>query len=101
MRILMSLLLLSGLVSQTALPLSDAIMDGDLKAATALIGRGADVNEKEGEGTTPLMPPASAGRIELVRLLLASKAEVDLRNSAGATPLTAASFGGYTNVVEA
>jgi ankyrin repeat protein len=73
---------------------ADAVMDGDAKAVAALVARGADVNEKDADGITPLMQAASAGRLEILRLLIEAKADVAARNAGGASALTAAAFSG-------
>ena len=52
--------------------IADAVMDGDAKAVAALVAQGADVNQKDSQGITPLMQAASAGRLEILRLLIAS-----------------------------
>jgi 26S proteasome non-ATPase regulatory subunit 10 len=53
-----------------------------------LLSRGAKVNAKDGQGSTPLHRAASAGRQEAVRALLeAPDLKIDAADKQGATPL--------------
>jgi quinoprotein dehydrogenase-associated probable ABC transporter substrate-binding protein len=55
--------------------------------ATALIGRGADVNAVNGEGITPLMIAAARGNIPMLGLLLEAGADATRTSKAGKTAL--------------
>lgn len=52
-----------------------------------LLDTGADANERNGDGQTPLMLAVSAGSLEAVRLLLDNKADVNAKDNAGETAL--------------
>jgi Raf kinase inhibitor-like YbhB/YbcL family protein len=80
--------------------LDDVVVMGQVAEARAIIGRGADVNAKDGDGVTALMRAASAGRGDMVRMLLASGADVNARTTGGVTALMMASLGGYLTALE-
>lgn len=62
----------------------------DLTWMQFLIGKGANVNVRDGRGATPLVIAANLNFIEGVELLIASGARVDETNNAGETPLITA-----------
>lgn len=76
--------------------LIDAIEDADTLRVQRLIEQGADVNERDVTGNTPLFRAASYGYTDIVRRLLAKKADVDSRNNNGDTPLMGAAAS-YSN----
>lgn len=86
--------------SAGASELADLIERGDRRAALALIESGADVNEAQGDGTTPLQWAAYRVDPELAALLLDEGAEPDARNSYGASPLGEAAKTGSLEIVE-
>ena len=55
--------------------------------ATALIGRGADVNAVNAQGITPLMIAAARGNIPMLGLLLEAGADANRKSAAGKTAL--------------
>jgi len=92
---------LAGLAgSASASELADLIERGERRAALALIGSGADVNEAQGDGTTPLQWAAYRVDPELAALLLDRGAEPDARNAYGASPLGEAAKTGSLDLVE-
>lgn len=61
----------------------------------------ANVEDRGMKGDcTPLMEAASAGHVEIVKLLLAHNADVNAQSSSGNTPLMYACGGGHTEVVK-
>eukprot|EP00929_Paragymnodinium_shiwhaense_P074969 TRINITY_DN38339_c0_g1_i1.p1 TRINITY_DN38339_c0_g1~~TRINITY_DN38339_c0_g1_i1.p1 ORF type:complete len:1321 (-),score=384.28 TRINITY_DN38339_c0_g1_i1:624-4586(-) len=58
-----------------------------------------DVDLKDGNGMTPLIVAASAGRTEVVRTLCTAGANVDVPDSGGCTALHQAARGGHADVV--
>lgn len=61
----------------------------------------ANVEDRGMKGDcTPLMEAASAGHVEIVRLLLQHKAEINAQSSSGNTPLMYACGGGHLEVVK-
>jgi len=71
-------------------PLADRIQSGDRKAALAMIADGADVNQAQADGTTPLHWAAYRVDRELVATLLKKGARPDAVNTYGASPLAEA-----------
>ncbi len=65
-------------------PLHQAVWNHEILKMRELVKGGADVNECDGEGNTPLH---YAGNAELARVLLEAGAQVGVRNSTGDTPL--------------
>ena len=70
--------------------LADRIQSGDRKAALAMIAAGADVNQAQPDGTTPLHWAAYRVDRELVLTLLKKGAKADAVNKYGASPLAEA-----------
>ena len=64
----------------------DAANSGDIEAVKEFLAAGVDVNAKDGNGWTPLIPAAANGRKEVVELLIASGADVNVKSAFG-TPL--------------
>ena len=93
---------LSILVVALAAPqsdLDDIVVTGKVADARAAIAKGADVNAKDADGVTPVMRAASAGRADMVTLLVASGADVSAQTKGGVTPLMMASLGGYVDAM--
>ena len=61
-----------------------------LEAAKALLKMGADVNEANATGWTPLHAAAFAGANKLVEFLVENGAKLDVQNGCGQTPLSLA-----------
>lgn len=60
----------------------------------------AQVEDKGQKDRTPLMEAASAGHLEIVRLLISHNADVNAHSSTGNTPLMFACTGGHLEVVK-
>lgn len=67
--------------------LSWAILVGEVEVADQLIKAGADVNQKNREGTRPLHEAGFMGQDEIAALLLQNGAAVDVQDEDGATAL--------------
>src|SRR5438105_2974459 len=70
--------------------LADRIQSGDRKAALAMIAAGADVNQAQPDGATPLHWAVYRVDRELVATLLKTGAKPNVVNKYGASPLTEA-----------
>ena len=75
-------------------PLEAAVSSNHLKAATAMIKAGANVNTVTPGGNTALFLAVRSRNAEAVTLLLAAGADVNAVNDAGQTPLDWAGGGG-------
>jgi len=84
----MSLLLSATVSAQSAL--ADRIAAGDRQAALAMIAEGADVNQTQLDGSTPLHWAVYRVDRELVAALLKKRARANVVNRYGASPLTEA-----------
>ena len=75
-------------------------MNGDREAVRALLKKGLDVNEAQGDGTTALHWAAMKGDADLAQMLVTAGANVRATTRIGAyTPLYLAARGGYSDVV--
>ena len=68
-------------------PLADRIEAGDRAAALAMIASGANVNQPQSDGTTPLQWAAYRVDRELVQRLLRRGATANTTNRYGASPI--------------
>jgi ankyrin repeat protein len=81
-------------------PIATAAMNGDRDGVRALLKKGLDVNEAQGDGTTALHWAAIKGDAELAQMLVFAGANVRATTRIGAyTPLYLAAKGGYSDVV--
>lgn len=90
------------LAQKTALAqrLRSAAEEADTGALIALLAAGADLDEAEGHGNTPLFIAISNHRTGNVKLLLAAGAKVDAANRYGDQPLHLAASAGQTKTVQ-
>lgn len=81
-------------------PIANAAMSGDRDAVKALLKKGLDVNEAQGDGTTALHWAAIKGDAEMAQMLVFAGANVRATTRIGAyTPLYLAAKGGHSGVV--
>jgi ankyrin repeat protein len=81
-------------------PVADAAMNGDREAVRALLKKGLDVNEAQGDGTTALHWAAMKGDADLAQMLIYAGANLRATTRIGAyTPLYLAARGGQSAVV--
>jgi ankyrin repeat protein len=73
----------------------------DLTWMSFLVGKGANVNARDGRGATPLQIAANLGFQEGVELLVGQKARIDEPNAAGETPLITAIHHRHLAIVRA
>ena len=72
---------------------------GDISSVRAKLKQGADSNEKDAGGRTPLHWACQEGHIEIIRLLIESGALVDASDDLGFTPLVVAAGEGNCEAV--
>ena len=89
-------------VTGVAGPIHDAIMNENIDEVQLQLAAGADVNEENSIGYTPLHYAAGVGRIDIVELLIEHGANINATDSSnkGATPLDYAHWKGQMEVVE-
>ncbi len=73
--------------------LTKAVLANDLAAIRAALDHGADRNERDDDGRTPLMHAAIDGQLQVAQLLLDSGADVDARDDLGNSALHYAAQG--------
>lgn len=79
-----------------------AAADGDVKALKAMIKKDKiDVNEKDWDELTAIIPAASGGHLDAVKYLIKEGADVNAKDKDGITALMEASIMGHTKVAEA
>jgi uncharacterized protein len=75
---------------QAQSPVADRIQAGDRRAAMELVAKGAEVNQAQADGTTPLHWAVYRFDRDLVQTLLKKGARVNVVNRYGASPLSEA-----------
>jgi len=82
------------------LALIDAVKAGDYDKSSALINEGADVNQQDEQGWTPLNFAAGKGNLALVKLLVEKGAEIFKVGRDQRTPYMIALAAGRVSVVK-
>ena len=77
-----------------------AASDGDKKAIQALLKEGIDVNVRDWDDLTALIPAASSGHLEICKLLVKEGVDINAKDKDGITALMEASIMGHTKIVE-
>lgn len=81
--------------------LADLIQDSKRRAAVEMIRLGADVNERQVDGTTPLHWAVYNSDVELTNMLLSREADPNIINRFGSFPLAEAVKLGHVELVRA
>jgi len=76
--------------AQASKDLATAVQSGATKQALEMIRSGADVNQAQGDGSTPLLWAINRQDYDVAEALLAKKADPNAGNEFGAMPLTEA-----------
>jgi ankyrin repeat protein len=88
--------------AQSQASIANAAQNGDRETVKALLKKGVDVNEAQGDGTTALHWAAMKGDADMARMLLVAGANVRATTRLGSyTALYLAAKGGYSDVVAA
>ncbi|MCF6354102.1 MAG: ankyrin repeat domain-containing protein [Candidatus Polarisedimenticolaceae bacterium] len=98
--ILLLFLSACGEPDRPSLALYPAIERGDIAQIERHIKWGADLNQTNPDGSTPLHVAAKAGRWVVVKLLLKHGADINILDGEGHTPLYNAVMAGRTQVAE-
>ncbi|MDN7245557.1 ankyrin repeat domain-containing protein [Planococcus shenhongbingii] len=77
-----------------------AIFYGQTDKVRKLIRKGADVNEADDSGFTPLRWAVQEGQLDIVQLLLSHGADINAIDEEGQTPLYQAAADGNSELVE-
>lgn len=81
--------------------LHEAARTGDLQGLRQRLVAGADLNEKDLSGTTPLIVATTFGQTEIANSLIAAGADVNGRNNDGSTALLTAALFCRADIIEA
>jgi len=79
--------------------LATAVSQNDIATVNKLISKGADINSRFSEGSTPLASAASYGFDLIAQILIQRKADLNAACSDGSTPLMLAATKGHTATV--
>ena len=80
--------------------LHEAVKKGDIKGVETLLSEGANVNEKDEDGDTPLHFSALNGHADVSKVLLENGANVNAVSESKWTPLHRAAFYGHIDVMK-
>jgi len=103
MKRIITLSLLALAISAQSSPagsLMDAIEDSQSAAAVNIISQGADVEEANRAGTTPIIRAAELGLADVVKALIEKNADVNAKSNPGYTALMLAADNGHDEVVK-
>ena len=80
--------------------LADAVVSGDMGSIDELLLLGADPNQKDLRGTTPLLYAVKSGNFRLTERILKANADPDMIGAEGVSPLMEAVGSGRNDLVE-
>jgi len=79
--------------------LNRAADEGHVESVRLLLRRGADVNDRDQSGQTPLLKASLNGHLQCVEALLQAGADPNLQTTSGFTGLMHAAYKGYAEIV--
>ena len=98
----LAVILAASMIDAQSSTIADAAMNGDVEAVRALLKKGLDVNEAQGDGTTALHWAAIKGNTDVAQMLIYAGANLRATTRLGGyTPLYLAAKGGHSAVVAA
>lgn len=100
MKFLVAILFIFNFNSAYSIELIDAAKKGDFELVQALLLSGADVNERDNHGDSPLIFAAENNHKEIVELLLEKGADHTLQNNWSETALMVAAFKNNKEIVD-
>ena len=77
--------------------LQRACKENNSTLARQAISKGADVNQADPAGWTPILEASTDGSLVVMRLLVSKRAQIDVRSSGGMTPLMEAVVNGHAD----
>lgn len=80
--------------------LLNAVESADASSVGQLLDRGANIESRKHDGSTPLLLAADQGNVFLVKMLLERGANASAYDDGGTSPLEPAARNGYTEIVE-
>lgn len=86
--------------AETEARLLNAVKNADVAAVRTLLARGADVNGREPDGTTPLYWAVKGNHTAVAEALIRAGADVNAVTRYGVTPLSVACLNGNPSMVE-
>lgn len=88
-------------VSTPEIPLTQAVVSGNLEAVQQHIEAGTDLNEKDAlSGATPLISAITFDKTEIATALIDAGADLEVKNNDGSTALHVAAFFGRVELVQ-
>jgi len=97
--VLLSFLILSAIASAAQrpvapgsldIPLLEAVGKGDIASVERLVKQGANLEAKDGGGSTPLMIAVDRNDVAMVKMLLGKGADIRAKDGSGRTPFVKA-----------
>ncbi|MDO6808846.1 ankyrin repeat domain-containing protein [Zobellia galactanivorans] len=88
-------------ISAPEIPLTQAVVTGNLEAVKQHIEAGTDLDEKDAlSGATPLMSAITFDKTEIATVLIDAGADLEIKNNDGSTALHVAAFFGRVELVQ-
>jgi len=87
--------------SPASVSLHSAALQGNTEAVRQHIEAGADLDEKDAFGSSPLNIAATFGKTEVAEALIEAGADLAIADNQGSRPLHIAAFFGYSDIVKA
>eukprot|EP00285_Hemiselmis_virescens_P007628 CAMPEP_0173383274 /NCGR_PEP_ID=MMETSP1356-20130122/5833_1 /TAXON_ID=77927 ORGANISM="Hemiselmis virescens, Strain PCC157" /NCGR_SAMPLE_ID=MMETSP1356 /ASSEMBLY_ACC=CAM_ASM_000847 /LENGTH=301 /DNA_ID=CAMNT_0014338057 /DNA_START=245 /DNA_END=1147 /DNA_ORIENTATION=- len=80
--------------------LCEAVEEGNVGRVKSLLQGGADIEERDGRGWTPLHHAAADGHVDVAKCLLDGSADKEAKTMKGCTPLHHAAHRGHVDIVK-